>query len=84
MSKKVQAKGKKSKIISDFLVPTIIDNSVEFAFPLPRNSAFAWDDFAPTSAQLPNPNFLQGLASGTGFSAAWQAQNWNATTYSDG
>lgn len=59
------------------LAASIIDNSVQF------NMApfVAYDDFNLTP---PNPPFLSGINSGTGFAGAWQLTNYNAATYGDG
>lgn len=56
---------------------SIIDNSVQF------NMApfVAYDDF---NLAPPNPPFLHGVNTGSGFAAAWQLAGYNAATYADG
>lgn len=64
------------------LAPVIIDNDVDFAWPLPTNRLYAHDDFdfVPTST----PHILQGVDSGFGWANGWVAHNYNPATYLDG
>lgn len=58
--------------------PTLIDNSIDFAFPPVQNVVLAYDDFDAA------PQFLHGLSTGSGWSQPWQIPNYNAATYGDG
>jgi hypothetical protein len=55
------------------LAPTIIDNTIAFAFPTPQDLVFASDNF--NVAPIANPTLIQGIATGTGWAGAWQNSN---------
>lgn len=61
---------------------TVIDGSIDFAFPPPRNVVLAYDDFG--AAPIANPQILHGVTTGAGWTQGWQVQNYNAATYTDG
>ncbi len=63
------------------LAATIIDNTVQFTMP----PFVAYDDFNLAPSSAPNAPFLHGVATGAGFSAAWQISGFtNAAGYGDG
>ncbi|MFN7141262.1 MAG: hypothetical protein ACK4UN_18190, partial [Limisphaerales bacterium] len=64
------------------LPATILDNHVDYELLPPQDLLLVWDNFnAPTTNSF-TP--LHGVGSGTGWSTAWQVQNYNAATYTEG
>jgi hypothetical protein len=53
-------------------------NEVEYTVPPPRHVLFAWDSFNLAPSETPTPPFLNGVATGAGWSQPWQAQNFDA------
>jgi hypothetical protein len=61
------------------------DSGVAYSIPPPMNQVLAWDDFNIATSATPIPPFLNGVATGGGWSGAWVVQGFNGgTNYSDG
>lgn len=61
-----------------------LDGGVNYTIAPPMNQVLAYENFGLAPANAPNPPFLHGVTSGTGWAGAWSVQNFVATNYPDG
>lgn len=53
------------------------DGSVQFNVPIPENRLYLYDGFDLLPREAPNPTYLDGVTTGSGFAIPWYVQNFN-------